>query len=274
MRTKFPPLIFFALIFASLTPNLATSCIFSSEAGVRLESYEYREIRDNNVLIDKESGLLPGLQLGLNANCDQWQFSTGAATQQARLEYDGQTNSGRKLASRTQENVSEVSAQVGRRFGISDTNSIGLYGGAGYWQWQRNIASVGIVSGLDEKYRWRFYYLGGNLSLLEKNPHRLMLDMRWLRMTQARLSVDFRGLFDKPDDLELRIQNGWRVALPWQYSLNPTNAIHLEPYVQGWRIPSSAAKPLAKNGIIVGDFFEPASTTRLYGITLNWQHYY
>ncbi|MEY4729784.1 MAG: hypothetical protein RL020_942 [Pseudomonadota bacterium] len=239
-----------------------------------MESYEYRETGNNNHLIDKEDGLLPGFALGLGANCNQWEFAVRGVQQRARLEYDGQTNTGRKFLSRTLESIGDLSAQVERRFLVSDTNSVGVYGGVGYWQWRRNIASGGNVSGLDEKYRWRYYYLGSNVALIEQKPHQLRLDIRWLRLTQAKLSVDFLGVFDKPEDLMLDVRNGWRVALPWQYMFNPENSIRLEPYAQGWRIPRSEAKFLSRNGVIAGNFFEPASQTRAYGIKATWSHWF
>jgi hypothetical protein len=276
MRTKIILSLLFRNIFFLLSiTNVAAqekSCIFSSEAGVRLESYEYRETDDNNQLIDKEYGLLPGLTLGLAATCNQWELAVRGVQQRARLEYDGQTNTGAKFLTRTDENIRDLSAQLGRRFSVGDTNSIGIYGGVGYWQWQRNIASKGRVSGLDEKYRWRYYYLGGNVALIEQKPHQLLFDVRWLRMTQAKLSVDFLGVFDKPEDLSLDVRNGWRVAIPWQYLLDSSNTIRVEPYAQGWRIPRSDAKPLSRNGLIAGDFFEPASQTRSYGFNMTWAH--
>jgi hypothetical protein len=276
MRAKFIYLFFINSIstLVSTTNSVAAeiNCVFSSEAGVRLESYEYRETDNNNQLIDKEDGLLPGLALGLAATCNQWEFAVRGVQQRARLEYDGQTNTGRKFLSRTMESIGDLSVQVGRRFLVNDTNSVGVYGGVGYWQWQRNIASGGNVSGLDEKYRWRYYYLGSNVALIEQKPHQLLFDIRWLRMTQAKLSVDFLGVFDKPEDLSLDVRNGWRVAIPWQYMLNLTNTIRVEPYAQGWRIPRSDAKPLSRSGVVVGDFFEPASQTRAYGINATWSH--
>lgn len=256
----------------SLAAEAEASCAFSSAAGVKLESFNYRELSESGALIDKETGLLPGLQLGLAADCAQWQYSISAGRQRARLEYDGQTNSGRKLLSRTMENTHEVSAQLGRHFSTGLVNNFDIYAGVGHWQWRREIASVGSVSGLDETYRWRFYYLGGNSAFFQQGANQIMLDIRWLRISRARLSVDFLGVFDKPGDLDLPARNGWRVVIPWQHTLSPVNSIRVEPYAQGWKIRRSGGQPLSRSGVVVGDFFEPASQTRAYGINATWSH--
>jgi hypothetical protein len=236
-----------------------------------MESYEYRETDVKNQLIDKEDGLLPGLLLGLGANCQQWEFAIRGSQQSARLDYDGQTNQGAKFLTRTQENIREVSAQVGRRFWVDDANSFGVYGGAGYWRWQRDIAGKVGVSGLEETYRWRFYYLGSNVALIEKNLHQLLLDFRWVNRLQSKISVDIRG---SHGDATLNVRNGWRVALPWQYKLNSFNSMHVEPYVESWQIERTETEKLFRGGEKVGVFYEPASKTRLYGITLNWLHHF
>jgi hypothetical protein len=249
-------------------------CNLSSSTGVRLESYEYRETDSNNRLIDKEDGLLPGLQMGLAVKCDQWELAANGSLQHARLEYDGQTNTGAKFLTRTEEKIRELSAQIGRRFFSAGANSIGVYAGLGEWSWQRNIASRSNVSGLDETYRWRYYFLGGNVALVEKNPHQLLFDIRWLHRTQAKLSVDFRGIFDKPEDLSLNVQNGWRLALPWRYVLDNSNIMHIEPYAESWHIDRTGSKSISRNGLQIGNFFEPASNTKLYGVTLNWLYHF
>jgi hypothetical protein len=278
MRVKTIILFLLSNIFSPLSAYGAAedekNCTFYSEAGLRMESFYYRESGNNNQLIDKETGLLPGLHLGLSAKCRLWEFGISGGQQRARLEYNGQTNNGIKFLTRTLENINEVSVQVGRRFLLGDVSNIGVYGGAGYWQWQRNIASVGNVSGLDEKYRWRLYFLGSNVALLDNKPQQLLLDLRWLHMEHARLSVDFRGVFDRPEDLPLGTSNGWRVALPWRYNLNPANSMRIEPYAEAWHIAQTGAKKLFRDGVEVGNFLEPRSSTRLYGVTLNWQHSY
>lgn len=278
MQTEYLFLLFFALPFspsaASAATDKATDCVFSAEAGLRMESFEYRETDLYGQLIDREDGLLPALHLGASTKCGAWDLTASGSLQRARLDYDGRTSGGRKLSSRTLENIREFSLQAGRRFLTGGTHSVGVYGGAGYWRWQRNIAAVGSVSGLDETYRWNYYYIGGNVALLENTPHMLMADLRWRRMTRGKLNVDFRGVFDHADNLDLKVKDGWRVAVPWLYSLTRTDSLRVEPYWQGWGVQRSAAKPLLRNGVVVGEFFEPTSDTRLFGISAVWIHEY
>lgn len=237
-----------------------------------MESFAYRETGLNGQLIDREDGLLPALHLGASTKCSAWDLTASGSLQRARLEYDGRTSGGSKLSSRTLENIREFSLQAGRRFLTGGAHSVGVYGGAGYWRWQRNIAAVGSVSGLDETYRWNYYYIGSNVALLHDKPHLLTADLRWRRMAGGKLKVDFRGVFDHADDLDLKVKDGWRVAVPWQYSLTRTDSLRIEPYWHGWGVRRSAAKPLLRNGVVVGEFFEPASDTRLYGISAIWIH--
>jgi hypothetical protein len=274
MRTLFYCLLVSGIVFSSEPAQAESNCVFSSQVGARLESYAYRETDNADRLIDKEEGLLPGMQLGITAYCHEWEFTVRGARQRARLTYDGQTNTGGKFFSSTLENISEVSAQFGRRFFVIDDHSAGLYAALGHWQWQRGIGSVGRISGVDETYAWRIYGLGGNLAIYEQKPQQLLLDLSWMRMTQSRLKVDYRGLFDKPEALALKVKNAWRVSTPWRYTLTASDALQIEPYIQAWRIDKTETKRLFRDGIEVGNFFEPASKTRLLGVNMSWQHYF
>jgi hypothetical protein len=265
--------LFFSIAMVSAA-KAENACHFSHQLGMKLERFHYRETNSSNQLIDQETGLLPGLTLGAAANCGSWIFSFEAEQQRARLDYDGQSSGGRKILTRTMENIREVSVQAGKRFTISSTDDAVVYGGVGSWRWQRNIEAVGNVAGLDETYRQRFFYLGGNATLFRQAQHQFILDARWLRLVSPTLDVNFKGLYDKTEGLALSAQHGWRVSLPWRYTRDAANAWELEPYAKGWRSNASAAKPLLRNGVVVGDFFEPASDMRQYGIQLSWRHKY
>lgn len=249
-------------------------CEFSHQLGVKLERFHYKETNNRDELIDQETGLLPGLNIGASANCGAWIFSASIEQQRARLEYDGQSSGGRKIFTRTMENIREVSVQASRRFAISHADDVSVYSGVGYWRWQRDIEAVGNVAGLDETYRQRFFYLGGDTTLFRQTQHRVALDARWLRLLSPTLDVDFKGLYDTAAGLTLNAQHGWRVSVPWHYRVDEANTWVLAPYATGWRTNVSAAKPLFRKGVVIGDFFEPASTTRLYGIQLSWRHQY
>ncbi len=274
-----PRLVLFYLFALNAFPATGVAaenpgCLITSEAGVVMERFDYAERRDSGELLDRETGLLPGLRAGFDVGCGPWKFAGSAGYQRAQLDYDGQSSGGSKLASRTLEAVREIDLIVGRKFTPSFINAFTIYGGTGYREWRRNIANSGNVSGLDEKYRWGQLIVGGNTSLYQSGPQHIGIDLRWLRMWQPKLAVVFRGLFEAPDDLRLGARNGWRIALPWKYELDTHSAFKLEPYAQGWHIARSAPGPLFRNGVSVGSFFEPASDTRLYGITFNWLHTY
>jgi hypothetical protein len=242
----------------------------TGETGLSLNSFNYRELDGSGNLIDKETGLLPGVRLGINAEHGGWHFGGQAEFQRARLDYDGQANTGRKLSTRTDESIWNAMLTAGKHFSINQANDFGMYANAGLRQWRRDIATVGNVSGLYENYRWWHVGLGGNAALYQSGKHRIDADVSVSRSFQPTLGVDFKGVYDKPDTIELPATTGWRVALPWRYQFGPATALRVETYLQAWNISRSAAARLTNNGVAAGSFFEPASETRLYGINAIW----
>jgi hypothetical protein len=94
------------------------------------------------------------------------------------------------------------------------------------------------------------------------------LDARVVRPVNPSITVDSHGLHDKVR-LDLGGRWGWRLALPWRYSMNRTESLTVEPFVEGFEIGRSVTVPVTKNGTPAGTVFEPRSDTRNYGLAIS-----
>jgi hypothetical protein len=249
----------------------ADNVSITGEAGVSLNSFNYRELAASGEMIDKETGLLPGLLLGIKLARESWALGAQLELQRARSDYDGQSSAGRALSTRTDEAISNATLRAGKNFSVNRPNDLGLYVHTGLRKWRRDIASVDNVSGLYEIYRWWYVGLGANAALYQNGKFHLDADINFSRLLRPSINVDFRDIYDKPDALKLPATTAWRVALPLRYQLNPASALRIEPYAHGWNISRSAIAPLYRNGVAVGIYTEPASETRLYGVQATWQ---
>lgn len=241
-------------------------------ANFSLQDFNYKEFDDNGSLLDREDGTLPGLIFGLERPRGRWVLGGRFSYYAGSVDYDGQTNTGTPITTRTDEKISEIEGRA--EYWLRPEDRWAVYGGLGYRYWARDIrptrtAGGQPVSGLFEVYDWWLVFFGTKVELYNKNASRWSLDLRVLRILAPELRVDATSQFDQAR-LDLGERYGMRLSLPWQYKLDKATHLTIEPYAEGWELGRSPTVPLTRNGVVIGTIFEPRSETRNYGINLGF----
>jgi hypothetical protein len=144
-----------------------------------------------------------------------------------------------------------------------------LYAGGGYRHWDRNIQSVGAVSGLDETYQWWRAETGLKLQLA-RGTHAWELEAGLTRTLNPQVEIDFGARFDAVT-LDLGERWGWRSAARWSHQVSSQLTAGVNLFYARWDLGQSGVETLTSNGAAAGSVFQPRSESRNYGAVLSLQ---
>jgi len=147
-----------------------------------------------------------------------------------------------------------------------------VYAGAAYRHWQRDIQSVGSISGLDETYRWWSAQTGLNLEW-RRGASLLFLDGRLTRTLDPQVDVDFHHTFDSAS-LDLGERWGWITELAWRHRISPRLSAGLKAFYESWDIGKSELETLTVNDTPAGSVFQPRIENRNYGFIIDLRHHW
>jgi hypothetical protein len=240
-----------------------------------VKDFGYKEYSDAGELLDREDGVLPGFVLGIGVQPQAWVLTGELRYHAGTVTYVGQTNLGVPVESRTDTVLADGELRVGHRLEIA-TIRLTPYMTLGYHYWDRDIratqtASARSVSGLHETYGWYSVGLGARVSAAFGPGACAALDVRAFRVKQPTMAFHATSSNDEAT-LALGEKNGWRLALPLDYSMSPTATVGVELYVEGWQFGRSANQSLTSGGVVVGTIYEPRSETRVSGALLGLRH--
>ena len=243
------------------------------EIGASVLNFGYKEFSDSGKLLDREDANIPGTVLRFSYSRKPFLFAGEVSYYGGDIVYDGQTNTGIPITTRTGEKIVDMAVRAEYWQATPEGFNYALYAGAGYRRWERDIrptrTAAGVpVSGLFEIYEWWFGLLGAKLTLSESPQARWLLDARVVRPVNPSITVEANSLYDKVR-LDLGERWGWRLALPWRYSMSQAAGLTVEPFVESFEIGRSATVPATKNGTPVGTVTEPRSETRNYGLAIS-----
>lgn len=254
----------------------------SFEIGAGLMAFDYTEFDDNNVFLDGETGLIPGVIVKLKTNKRiyyEWEGSLYAN----EIDYDGQTQGGTPVKTNSDALIIDTHFKMGLNFDPSFDRGQKLYTGMGYRYWYRNILSGrdingSPVAGLLEEYRWFYGLLGYEVHFDASNNVKVGFDFRLTKMFNAKMDVDFLG-FRGYDDTSVKLGNkvGARLAMPVAIKMRDSSLI-VTPFYEIIDIGKSNTVSLTRNGNLIDDdsngfydgVLEPRSETRNAGIEFIW----
>jgi len=242
--------------------------------GVALMDFDYAEYDDNNVFLDGESGLIPGLVLKLKRNDQSTYTEVVAQFFASTIDYDGQTQGGVPAKTKSDAAIIDLHFKVG--IPMSPERNYGPYFGAGYRYWYRNIRSGQDINGIPfagllEEYSWYYGLLGysGIFNVSEKVN--MGFDIRLTQMLKAKMKIDFLG-FGGLDNAQVNLgeEPGLRFAIPIEVKMKK-QTLFVSPYYEIIDIGKSNSVSLTSGGAPTGFIvFEPRSETRNVGIEVTW----
>ncbi|MDT8383552.1 MAG: hypothetical protein RRB22_03985 [Gammaproteobacteria bacterium] len=238
------------------------------QLGVSAADFGYQEFDEQNVLLDREDGAIPGMMLEFGI--DQGSVSAALRFELADglVVYDGQTQSGTPIKTETDEKITNLQAVLRYKLKPLSQYDVMLIGGVGQRVWRRDIRATNITSSLLEVYRWQYWMLGASAPLWKSGQWSAGIDVRWLRPIQPTMSVHLVGYDDI--QLDLRSRDSARIGFPIRIAAQKEWI--LTPYWEWWQLGRSMDKALTVNGVPTATtVHEPRSDTRIVGITFSVQ---
>jgi hypothetical protein len=229
--------------------------------------FSYKEFDDDDELLNREAGLLPGLTISMDAPASRWPLTTELSLYARDVLYDGQTQPPFSIPveSRTDEFIVDFSLKLTHLFNGKSLLPEQLYYGVGYRYWRRDIrdtkTAMGVpVSGLLELYKIPYVLLGSRWDLARSNNIGWTLD---LRLTHTFLSEMTVELFEGTT-LDLGERFGGRASITVDYLSPNGRNFYVEPFYEYWQFGKS---DIANNSGL-GPILEPRSTTNNLGINI------
>lgn len=247
----------------------------SFEIGTGLMAFDYVEYDDNNLFLDGESGLIPGVIVKLKTNKRVY-YEWEGSVYYNKIEYDGQTQGGTPVVTDSDALIIDTHFKIGRNFSPLYEREQKVYVGMGYRYWWRNIRSGqditgNPVAGIAEEYRW-FYALAGYAAHFDvSNNVKFGIDLRLTKMFDAKLDVDFLG-FSNFDNTSVNLGNkvGARFALPIEIKMTQSS-ITVAPFYEIIDIGRSNDVLVTSGGVATTtSIHEPRSETRNVGVEVTW----
>jgi hypothetical protein len=186
------------------------------------------------------------------------------------VDYDGQTQGGTPLKTRTDERIVMLSALLRYPLHSALRWKPTIIAGLGYREWRRYVRATSLTTSLYEIYRWPYWTLGLESNLWRHDSSSLGLEAYWLRPWRPTMVVTPLG-YDRIS-LDLGARNSARIGLPISWHSASGQRWTVTPYWQSWRLARSAEKTLTIGGVATaGVAWEPRSVTNMFGISLTLQ---
>ena len=252
---------------SSLAQQAPGENTFQAYLGATLIHYDFEEFDDNDAALVREKGALPGLRSGLAKSFNDWFIQGDLQYFKGDIRYDGQTQAGTPITTRTDEQILDISLLSGYQFTSLWNIDPTLYAGFGYRYWERDIRSTATAAGLSETYTWWYGIVGLEGNLYRGAKTHFKIDLRITRTVNPEIEVDFNNIFDDAR-LELGERFGLRFSMPFHVSAFENTDFSLTPFFEYWELGRSSTEELLRQGKVIGTIFEPRSETRILGIAI------
>lgn len=263
-------IIFFLLLCASFSLHAqweGSSGDSEVYLGASLLDFTYKEFDDDDILLDREDGFIPGVILGYKQKRNEVYTDISFSYHATDIKYDGQTQAGDPVTTRSDADIYELQLKAGSYYYTTSSYKYFVYGGLGYRLWQRNIRSTAVATGIFEEYDWSYLMLGATFPISHSSASKLDFDIQYTKMLGANIFVELSTLGADDVDLALGKENGYRFSFPWQINTDNSSVWVIEPYYEFWEIGKSEVKPITSGGIPTGFVvWEPRSETSNVGV--------
>ncbi|MGD2138125.1 MAG: hypothetical protein PVF08_07705 [Gammaproteobacteria bacterium] len=230
--------------------------------GFSLLDFDYEEFFDDGSTADREEGYIPGVAAGAATVRDKWFAETVIGAWSGDVDYHG------PVKSETSEDIVDWYALAGREIFRHDNAGLGLYGGFGYRNWERDIQSTPTTEGLFETYDWWYGLLGVRGEYRFNPATRLRAYFSLTRTIDPEIEVDFSGDYDDVT-LDLGEKTGRRMSLVLERQVDNALCLWISPWYEVWKLGRSADKALRQGGVATGSIvFEPRSETENLGFNM------
>jgi hypothetical protein len=228
---------------------------------------DYRETGSDGHRLNREHGSLPGISAGLHGESAAWSASAKLSYFDADVRYEGMTNSGSGITTRTDQRIADGNAWLGLRGFERPHATLDWYAGGGLRWWNRDIRSTASAFGVDETYRWPYLLAGLQAERRLTDGDSLRLDLRLLRPLDPSLHVDFKNDYDSVE-VGQKARVGGRLELVWTRPWTDGRTLAVSAWYEQWRFGAGDPEVLRRNGVAIGSVREPESKTEFVGVAV------
>jgi hypothetical protein len=263
---RFPLVVGFAL-FAGPASAEATVDV---EIELKVASYRAEETLPGGFVFNREEGTLPGLTLAVGQSVSNWAYSLGFDYYGGSVGYEGFTQVGLPLTTRTDLDIGRLRAEVGPGtdwpLGVG---SLDLRVGLSYAWIRRGIQPARASLALTETMRWTDVHANLNWRIAD-GPWAFSAGATVAWPIAIELEVASGGVFDnyalKPGR---ELQGGWRVAV--QRELPSWGRLELAVADEILRFGASEAVVITRAGVPAAISSYPGSKQSLLNLSVGWQ---
>ena len=245
-----------------LIPLALNSVIASSlEVTPTLYFFNYQEFDQNDVLLDKEQGVLPGIKLSYADATERDTLKFNASLYGGRVDYDGQTQSGIPHQTETDEQLIKLGISY---FQHRVIHYPGLFfAGLHYWYWDRDILTRNGVQGLHELYSWYETELG--LKFISESSY-------WLELSAMYNFKPKMELFLPSGDVAFKLKSkpGYRIRAGKTWANNASMTTTISLFTEYWEFGHSEPVFIADFYGSPATLFEPDSETLNSGLEFSF----
>jgi hypothetical protein len=243
------------------------------QAKLSVMNFRYEEFGDDGGVLDRETGVLPGVVAGLSRIAGPWRIHGEFSVHQGEADYSGQTTGsipGIPVSTQTSERIVDAHARIERWNSPDGRWRAAVYAGLGYRGWNRDISPSRTGSGLyvlgaTEYYETGYGMLGAKAATGPENSQ-WMLDLRVLHTIEPKVHVA-AGSFGDALTLSLGARTSGAIALGWRTRRATGTVLGAEAFVEQWKFGRSAPAIQTRGGAPTGFVvYEPESETRSYGL--------
>lgn len=256
-----------ALVVAAATGEAGEGWTWDGELSLTGGYMDYRETGSNGLELNREHGTLPGVAAALRGQSARWSIGAELSYFDGDVRYEGQTNTGTGLTTRTDQRIADGSAWIGLRGFERPESILDVYAGGGLRWWNRDIRSTASAFGVDETYAWPYLLAGLRAERRLAGGDAVSLDLRLLRPVDPSLDVDFKNDYDSVE-VGQDPRAGGRVSLAWSRPWIGGRSLAVSVWYERWRFGAGDAEVLRRNGVAIGSVREPESDTEFVGLAL------
>ena len=233
--------------------------------------FDYTEFSTSNVVLDRETGWLPGFSLTVKDDINKNLYYEFEITGHfGNVDYNGGTQSGLSHTTTTNENLWRTGFRVLTPYNNLADNTTNLYIGIKRHEWQRNIHDKNDISGLYEVYKWWEISAGIQSNLWSNKTQKISYGAGLLYIYEPTIFVDLSRIDRGTTTLNIGENFGGRLQLAWEINNNQQWTYGLNSYVEFWDFGRSNTR-MTTGGIPAG-VTEPRSETRNFGLQATIQY--
>lgn len=242
------------------------------QVGPSLYYFDYSEFTDDGSRFNRETGFLPGFQIGVgNLASQDFRAHLEAEFYRGTVDYDGQTQSGVPHSTESDTTLYRLGGSVSYAFKDNFQSYLSLR----YLRWDRSIRDnfnsiLGAnVPGVNEQYRWKEAGVGARAHLGCQPDCRWLLDVALLRVLDPEIQINLEDRGFGSPVLHLGEEYGVRAQLAWMLHWQENRRINLNLYYEAWDFGRSA-DVVVNRGTLFLVVREPRSETRSAGARLTF----